>query len=277
MINFIGIGAQKSGTSWVYACLYEHPDIYAPVKEIHFFSRPRFEKGIAWYESHFSKCVAGKVCGEFSTSYLYAPEAALRIKAAYPEVKLIAILRDPIARAYSQYGNSLKSGEISMDSSFESFVAMEASCLEQGKYMEQLERYYKVFPREQLLVLIYEDIARDPLAFIQRVYRHIGVSDSFVPPSLFSQINIARKPKLVLADRMMHHVAETLRLLGFDKLVHRIKTSGLTDWIRQRNTKPTPERKQHLFDRSSYIDYVKDDVVKLSVDLHRDLSKEWNI
>lgn len=277
MINFIGIGAQKCGTSWVYSCLYEHPEICAPVKEIHFFSRPRFAKGLAWYESHFSKCEAGKVRGEFSTSYLYTPEAPLRIKEAYPEVKLIAILREPVARAYSQYGNSLKSGEISMDTSFADFIEREPSCLGQGRYMEQLERYSRLFSKDQLLVLIYEDIARDPRAFIQTIYRHLGVDEGFVPPSLFSQINIARKPKMVLVDRVMHHVAENLRRAGLHRLVHKIKTSGVTDWIRQKNTQATPKQEGQTFDRSKFVHYFKDDVTKLSAYIERDMNKEWKI
>jgi hypothetical protein len=70
MINFIGIGAQKSGTSWAYTCLYDHPEVCAPIKEIHFFSRPRFSQGKEWYERHFGSCGEGKLRGEFSTSYL---------------------------------------------------------------------------------------------------------------------------------------------------------------------------------------------------------------
>ena len=109
-VNFIGVGAQKSGTSWIYACLYEHPEICAPIKEIHFFSRPRYEKGIAWYEKQFDRCAVEKLRGEFSTSYLYTPEAAARIHAAYPDAKIIAVLRNPIDRAYSQYRNAIKAG-----------------------------------------------------------------------------------------------------------------------------------------------------------------------
>ena len=102
MIDFIGLGAQKAGTSWVYACLYEHPEIHAPIKELHFFSRDRFSKGKDWYESHFSHRKEGQKVGEFSTSYLYSKETPERIKELYPEVKLIAIVRNPVTRAYSQ-------------------------------------------------------------------------------------------------------------------------------------------------------------------------------
>ncbi len=113
MVDFIGVGAQKSGTSWAYACLYEHPEICAPVKEIHFFSRPRYEEGKEWYEGHFKKCEEGLLRGEFSTSYLYSEESPERIHACYPNAKLIAILRNPIDRAYSQYRNTIKAGDIS--------------------------------------------------------------------------------------------------------------------------------------------------------------------
>jgi Sulfotransferase domain len=112
-VDFVGVGAQRSGTSWLYACLYEHPGICAPIKELHFFSRERnYERGLDWYLGHFDRCPPGAVRGEFSTSYLYAPEAAGRIRAAFPEVRIMMSLRNPVARAYSQYRNAIVAGEI---------------------------------------------------------------------------------------------------------------------------------------------------------------------
>ena len=125
MVDFIGIGAQRSGTSWVYACLYEHPEICIPIKEIHFFSRPRYENGTLWYEEHFATCGVGKRCGEFSTSYLYSDVTAERIHKHYPEVKILAILRNPITRALSQYGNAIKGGEIPESMTFTEYYTTE--------------------------------------------------------------------------------------------------------------------------------------------------------
>ncbi|MCA9363867.1 sulfotransferase domain-containing protein [Candidatus Kaiserbacteria bacterium] len=275
VVDFIGLGAQKSGTSWVYACLYEHPEVCAPVKELHFFSRERFSNGKDWYESHFRRCAPEKRSGEFSTSYLYSPEAPARIKEYYPNAKLIAILRNPITRAYSQYRNAIKAGEVSKGTSFETYREQEPSCIEQGRYVEQLERYYRYFSKEQILVCLYEDIDADKLAFIQSIYRFLDVDATFVPTMLYTRVNTARTPRVVWVDRLMHRTAEFLRRIGLDALVFFVKKSGVTDTIRNINTgagpKEGPSASQDL------KGYFRDDVIRLSALIGRDLSKEWNI
>jgi hypothetical protein len=274
MVDFIGIGAQKCGTSWAYACLYEHPQVCTPVKEIHFFSRPRFEKGYGWYEAHFSSCKAGTQKGEFSTSYLYSKEAPSRIHTLYPDPKIIAIVRNPVDRAVSQYRNSIKSGEITEATSFEDFAKDEKSVLEQGLYSVQLERYFKLFPKEQILVLVYEDIKKDPKAFMKRIYQFLGVDDTFESSMLYSEINVARTPKTLFVERSMHHMSEFLRKIGLDMFVHRIRKSGLPDLVRKGNTK---ESKEILVDTNALVAYFRDDVQKLSTLLGRDLRSQWDI
>ena len=277
MINFIGVGAQKSATSWVYACLYEHPQICAPIKEIHFFSRPRYEKGTEWYESHFNKCENGKRTGEFSTSYLYSLDAPERIKSCYPEVKFIAMLRNPITRAYSQYRNAIKAGEITEEETFESYAQKEVSVLEQGKYAEQLARYYALFKKEQILVLIQEDIDADPGAFMKRIYAFLGVDTSFVPTMLHTPVNVGRTPKHVFIERTMHHVAEFLRKIGFDKFVWAIRKLGLPDIVRGFNTKVGAKRDTPTYDKEALARYFRDDARKLTTYLDRDMVTEWNL
>lgn len=273
MIDFIGIGAQKSGTSWVHACLFEHPEVCSPIKEIHFFSRERFAKGKDWYENHFKECSQMKKKGEFSTSYLYSEEAGKRIISMYPDVKTIAVLREPAARAYSQYRNAIKAGEITTETSFDTYLEQEKSCIAQGQYSMQLQRYYKVFDTSQVLVLIYENIAKDPQKFIQAIYWHIGVDETFVPPSLEKQINIARTPKHTKVDSVMHKTAEWLRKHGASHLVHIIKSSGITDAVRSVNTKGD---NRDDFDVTPYKKYFAGDVQQLSDLLGRDLVKEWD-
>ncbi len=277
-IDFIGLGAQKSGTSWAYACLYEHPEICAPVKEIHFFSRPRYEEGISWYEAHFKKCDEGKLKGEFSTSYLYSDETPERIRTCYPNAKLIAIMRNPITRGYSQYRNSIKAGEISEEMSFEDFAEKEKSVWEQGLYAEQLERYYNYFPKEQVLALVYEDIKKDPIAFMKQIYAFLGVDTAFVSSMVHDEINVARTPKMVGVERVMHYISEFLRRHGLDKFVHFIRKAGLPDMIRSVNTKADAQKKdKEPYNREVCASYFRDDVIRLSNLLERDMRREWNI
>lgn len=276
MIDFIGIGAQRTGTSWTYACLYEHPEICAPIKEIHFFSRDRFSNGTTWYEDHFKKCGKNMVCGEFSTSYLYTPITAKRIHDCYPDVKIIAILRNPIDRAFSHYGNAIKGGEIPESRSFEAYYTAEKSVLEQGLYALQLKQYFTYFDRSRMLILIHEDAKKDPLAFIQSIYAFLGVDAQFVPSMLTDAINVSRVPKHIFIEKLMHRFSEFLRKHGLDQLVHAIRRVGLPELVRLYNTKPK-ERKNPEIDREQLTRYFHDDVQELSTLLGRDMVHEWGI
>jgi hypothetical protein len=235
MIDFIGIGAQKSGTSWAYTCLYDHPEVCAPIKEIHFFSRPRWSEGKDWYEHHFRSCGEGKKRGEFSTSYLYSKDAPERIHSLYPDTKLIAILRNPIDRAYSQYRNAIKAGEIKESVTFHEYGESEESVRKQGLYAQQIAQYDALFPKNNLLVLIYEDIRKDPVLFMKQIYAFLGIDETFVSSMVYDEINVARTPKHVLIDRVMHHVSETMRKTGLDRVVHLIRKTGLPDLVRSMN------------------------------------------
>ncbi len=275
MVDFIGIGAQRSGTSWVYACLYEHPEICIPIKEIHFFSRPRYENGTLWYEEHFATCGAGKRCGEFSTSYLYSDVTAERIHKHYPEVKILAILRNPITRALSQYGNAIKGGEIPESMTFTEYYTTEKSVLEQGLYAKQLSSYYKYFDPSHILTLIYEDNKKDPEAFIKNIYAFLGVSTDFVPSMLHESINVTRVPKNIALEKHMHHFSEFLRRSRLDYLVHLVRRSGLPNVVRRLNTKPAKKEEKPVFDRATLIAYFREDTTELSRMLGRDLVTEW--
>jgi hypothetical protein len=279
MIDFIGIGAQKSGTSWAYTCLYEHPQVCIPVKEIHFFSRPRYvTEGKEWYEAHFKKCTEGELKGEWSTSYLYSSESAERIHSCYPNVKLLAILRNPITRGYSQYRNAVRGGEIKESVSFNEYCVQEKSVWEQGLYGQQLERFLRFFPREQMLVLIYEDIKNDPVVFMRRIHEFLGIEADFIASMVNEAVNIARTPRMIWLDRAIHHISEFLRVHGLDRFVHMVRTSGITDMIRNVNTKTgskKTERKQEATDVQKT--YFRDDVALLSAIVGRDMLTEWNL
>ena len=278
MIDFIGLGAQKSGTSWIYACLYEHPDICCPFKELHYFSRDRFEKGRAWYEEHFSKCPPGTLRGEFSTSYLYSPEAASRIAGQYPEAKLLAVLRNPVERAYSQYRNAIKNGEIGGELAFAAYCESEPTVVGQGRYAEQLERFTELFSPEQLLVMVYEDSLRDAADYMRRIYGFLGVDADFVPSMLRDRVNVARRPRSVGMEKTMHRVAEKLRGGGLDRLVWLVRRSGLPDFLRRFNTRgASGNENDEDRDREVLRSCFVEDAEKLGEMLGRDMIKEWNL
>jgi hypothetical protein len=120
---------------------------------------------------------------------------ARKIRNAFPEVKILVCLRNPIDRAYSQfYFAKYRQGiEKCCRNFMEAFERHPNFYYYSSLYYEQLKRYFDLFPRKNILVLIYEDIPQNPLGVIQSIYRFLGVDDSFVPPSLNKRINPAVK------------------------------------------------------------------------------------
>jgi hypothetical protein len=189
-------GAPRSGTTWLYALLDRHPAIYMakPVKpEPKFFLVDHlYAKGLAFYSSTWFAGVADDVvAGEKSTDYLESAAAAERIARDLPRAKLIFILREPVARAYSNYRWTRMNGLES--ESFERALALEDSrdrelperlrftrpysYFSRGLYADLLQPYLSRFDRAQLLIVKFEELTADPVATAARVHRFLGVAE----------------------------------------------------------------------------------------------------
>lgn len=183
-VNFLIIGATKSATTWLQRSLQKDPDILMPDPEVHFFSR-EFHRGQDWYLAQFPEYGAQPLVGEKSNSYLEAPLAASRIHATLVNAKLIAQLRNPIDRAYSDYCMLFRRGEVTGDIGqyLDPRTAADNRFLGGGRYHRQLERYYDLFPSSQLLVIFYEDLLVQPEAQLRKVRRYLGaLNDSYASP-----------------------------------------------------------------------------------------------
>lgn len=275
-INFIGLGAQRTGTSWIYAQLYEHPQLCLPLKEINFFSRERnWKKGIDWYESRFKNCPKNQLKGEFSTSYLPSEITAQRIFQHYPKAKLIACLRNPVQRAFSAYQNDIIGGHLSKGKSFREAISENKEYLTRGFYYQQLKNYLSRFPKHQILILIYEDNKKSPQEFIQKIYRFLGIDDSFVSSMLKKKIGQSRTPRFVFVDRAIFHLASFLRRRGLDKLVWWGKKTGIPEFIRELNTEREKVPKLGEKTRLKLEKIFAKNVAQTAHLLNRDLSQVW--
>lgn len=155
--DFICIGAQRSGSTWLHELLASHTDLYMPTrrKEIHYFDK-YFSRGQGWYESFFPKEeTQRKVLGEITPDYLHSPACAERIANLLPASKLIVILRNPVGRAYSHYRKLVK--DDNFQETFENALKQRPDIIERGFYAAQLQEYLHYFTRSQLCVLVYED------------------------------------------------------------------------------------------------------------------------
>jgi hypothetical protein len=194
--DFLVIGAQKAGTTALYAYLRWHPGITGPSwKEVSFFDR-HWWRGEAWYRGQFPLRAGERLVGEASPSYLFHPLAPGRARSLVPDAKLVALLRDPVDRAYSQYQHEVALGREPL--SFEDALAAEDDRLAgeverltedprafsrawwdhtyaaRGRYAEQLERWLAVFPREQLLVVPTEELGERPAETYASILAFLG-------------------------------------------------------------------------------------------------------
>lgn len=182
-IDFLIIGAAKCATTWEQKSLSASPGIYMPAPELHFFSR-EYERGFGWFNAQFDNATPGDIVGEKSNSYLTEPKAAALIHSAYPAVKMIVQMRDPVQRAYSDYCMLLRRGEVdeNIRHHLDPQKAATERFLNDGLYGHHLTRFYDLFPRDQFLLLAFENVATDPERQLQWVADHIGYTGQLTAP-----------------------------------------------------------------------------------------------
>lgn len=205
MPNFLIVGAAKSGTTSLYAYLKQHPDIFMPEwKELSFFTGDTFTplhkaKKPQYYYSVFAKAKNEAAVGEASTSYLYDEAAAGIIKEKLGNIKIIIVLRDPVAMSYSLYNHQLRKEGETIES-FEDALKKEESrrtnaefrkkCYgwhanyyyyHRALYYNQVKRYLDTFGKDKVLIILFQELTGETLRVVQGVYRFLGVDDTFVP------------------------------------------------------------------------------------------------
>lgn len=239
--NFIIIGAQKCATTFVLYCLREHPDVFMLLSEgISFFEDPDYSQSdIESFERLFEKGYHKKAIGIKRPSYLHKPECPERIHRHIPSARLITILRDPVERAISAYYHNARMGfapikdvnkgllEIINGTHAEKYPRA-AEIIEFGFYHKHLSRYLDYFDREQMLIMLYDDIAKNSLDFLKEIFRFLGIDEEYIPQSLNSrpQAGVYSIPRVRLltlrnpivytysSDRMRLILKEEIGLLG---------------------------------------------------------------
>ena len=203
--EFLGIGVQKGGTTTLQRLLERHPQVWLPPeKEVHFFSR-HYARGCQWYADRFAAARPDQHCGEITPYYVFHPQAARRIAALLPQVRLIVLLRDPVERCLSQYFHACRHGfemlplEAALAAEQERLAGADAvlsdpagahrrhqenSYFARSCYGEQLDRYEQIFAREQLLVLRSEDLFDDGANVWQRVQQFLELDAIPFPQSV---------------------------------------------------------------------------------------------
>jgi hypothetical protein len=192
----VGVGAQRSGTTWWYDLIASHPGVHDGVaKELQFFhrysQRPFTANDAARYASYFPR-PAGTQAGEWSPGYLAHFWAPPCLRQAAPDTRVLVLLRDPVERYASGIGlqsETRRSGAASASAAFRL-----------GQYGSQLEHLLRFFPTEQVLVLQFERCVKDPATELARTYEFLGLDAAFAPSDLASPRNSARVAKPTIDD-----------------------------------------------------------------------------
>jgi hypothetical protein len=268
--TFLIVGAMRSGTTSLTRYLRSHPQVFiAPHKELHFFDF-NFGEGEGWYRRHFEGVGDELAVGEATPNYLYIAEAMPRIAEMLPGARLIAILRNPVDRAYSHYWHNRAVGREEL--AFEQALEAEAaridsddphdraywSYVDRGRYVRQLEMLDALFPRDAVLVLLFDDLRDAPGPTYRSVCRFLGVREDHVPPELGEAVNSF----VGFRSRRIRSLTRRLPKAA-GRVVGRLNA-------RDESYPPMPPRV-----RSTLVERFRDDNAALAARLGRDLSS-WN-
>lgn len=273
--DFLIIGAAKSGTTSLYHYLNGHPQVWMPHKKEVCFFDTHYARGVDWYRQWFDGAGPGQLVGEASPEYMLHEDAPGRIAQLVPSAKLIAILRNPVDRAHSNYWNYRN--QFPDGSTFEEIVRLELGSpktepfappwpqrrafLAMGRYLPQLERVTSHFPREALLVLLHDDLRSDPTETLRRACRFLGVDEDAPLHNLDHSYNPSTRLRSEALRRLM------LRTHAYRRLPYRVVMK-----IEQLNRKAKPYPPMDPSLRRELVEWYREDNTALAKWLGRDLS-----
>jgi hypothetical protein len=291
--NFIVIGAAKCGTTSLHRYLNQHPQIFmsaygepsyfAHQDEVLNFQGPgdaewKFVTDLTAYEALFDGARGEKAIGEISPRYLYFEKSAERMRALIPKVRIIAILRNPVDRAYSHFlmntqrhcepaATLMEAVELERDRVHKNW-GWDWRYVSLGLYHQQLKRYYDLFPVDQIKVILYDDFRDNPVGMIQDLFHFLGVDESFVP-----DMSKRERPQYLAKSKGLDQWVS--QPSSFKKIFHGWVGANtrkrIKDWILQRNSAAVPPLAVDI--RQALDQKFRADRVQLQKLIGRDLSR----
>jgi hypothetical protein len=296
--NFLIIGAEKAGTTFLHEALRSHADIFMPPGEVPFFEDPDY--GAPDAQRKFSRLFepgAGKrAIGLKRPNYLHKPECPARIRQHCPDAKLVVMLRDPVERAISAYYHYVLNCFVPLrrpdsgiaailDRRVQKHYPRSREVIEFGFYHRDLQRYLALFPRQQILVMLMEDLRTDATVVQHRVLQFLGVDAAHAPVLPSGKINegeyaMPRLALLRLRSRLLYRYddhrtrlwpkervgrAASIALAGIERIDRRLRRAA----VGNNGELVSPEVRRRLAEH--YID----DTVQLEKLLGIDLSHWW--
>lgn len=271
--NFLIIGAYKAGSTSLYQYCKEHPQIFMTrVKEPNFLGYCETQSSgnmnfpirtISEYRSLFNDVTDEKAIGEASPLYLNSQVAIKKIKQYLPDARFIVSLRNPVDRAYSAYLMAVRNGR-------ETRTAREALDLstpwiKNGLYYESLRNYIDVFGNDRIKITLFDDLKSDALTVMQGIFSFLEVNHEFKP-----EVSYRHNPGGIPKNKLYHSIYEQIKRSEGLKRVIPERLCRIARRLRDRNLEATVGLDEDL--RSEWIDYFREDVLRLQVLIQTDLS-----
>jgi len=304
MPNFLVIGAQKAGTTSLNNYLAQHPMVYmSPIKEPDFFALEGVIKGadasrgittdLASYQRLFETDGSFRAVGEVSPIYLYSPVAAARIQHYLPQAKLVAILRDPVGRAYSAFLHNLRLGWEKNTDFLRALQAPELGSwlmynaverheeglhqktpmprhyIRRGFYFQQLKRYFDRFDHAQIKVCLYDDLRGDVNGLMADLFSFLEVDPAFIP-DVSVRHNPARVPRNALWGRLFGMRSPIRR---FAEPLHPLVSDGMKRALKRLYMREPEQKRLPPEVRAELVPVFREDILRLQDLIGRDLSR----
>lgn len=301
--NLFLVGAPKCATSAMATYLGQHPEIFiAPTKELHFFgsdlqirsnlSRPQQVRGgrVEDYLAHFAAAHAEKIVGEASVMYLFSQQAAQEIHDFNPDASIIITLRNPVDAVYSWHGQMLYACEDDIEDFGEALAAEEDRKLGRRipaetayvdglrycdvfRYSSQVRRYFDVFGRDRVLVLLFDNFQQDTAGVYRSALRFLGVEEGFHPD--FAIVNPGKQVRSRALYNFLAHPPRPLRSIASALANSRLAREAARQFLLFFNTTTQNRPPMDSDLRRSLVAEYETEIDQLSDLLQRDLSS-WS-
>lgn len=282
--SFIGIGAEKSATTWAWTMLNEHPQIcMSQPKELNYFNvDENFVRSNEWFRMHFADTSA--VCGEISPLYMDDARVAERLHNAWPDVRVLVMLRNPFDRAISHlfHDASVIYGKVaSLEADdLKRLVAKDDKYIRRSRYAAALKPYFDRFAAEQIGVFFFDEMKRDSDLTVRRLYDFAGVETSFRPEQSDRKVNDSQDMRSAALMRLLKRTSQFSKRFA--------PTRAVLDWVCRKTQirervirmvmvdKGRPEIGFHdVFDDAA-TNLIQEDLRELSDLLPVALPNSWN-
>ena len=270
--DMLAVGPMKAGTTWLHEYLYARGDVCLPtgVKETYYFDR-HFAKGETWYAAHFAHFDGARHrrIMEVGSSYFHCPDAPERIRRALGPVRVLVTVRDPVRRSWSHYLHLVRYGYTAEP--LRVAVARHPAILEASRYVDVLERWWRVFGEERVQIALYEDLVGDPHAYARGVCTMLDLRFSEQLSVRADRANAASANRYSWLAYIATRAADALRSKRLYFLVNAAKRAGLKSLLYGRPGHGRPPALADA-DREWLASELSPQVESLAARTRRDLS-----